>query len=42
MGIKLCNKLQNKIMGIEKWRNLKESWDPNQLQHTFYSADECI
>jgi hypothetical protein len=28
MGIKLSNKLPNKIKEVKKWVSLKENWDP--------------
>jgi hypothetical protein len=40
MGIKLCNKISNKIREVEKIRKFKRELKSYLLQNTFYSVDE--
>jgi hypothetical protein len=42
MGIKLYNKLRNKIGEVEKMSQLKKELRSYLLQQTFYSVDEYI
>jgi hypothetical protein len=42
VGIKLHNKLPNKLKNLEKLQNLKESWNIFLLQHIFYSVGEYM
>jgi hypothetical protein len=42
MGIKLNNKIPNKIREVEKMRHFKRELRSYLLQHTFYSVEEYI
>jgi hypothetical protein len=42
MGIKLHNKLPNKIRDVEEMRQFKRELRSYLLQHTFYSVDEYV
>lgn len=42
MGIKLYNKLSNKIREVEKLGQFETEFRSYLLQHIFYSANECM
>jgi hypothetical protein len=42
MGLKLYNKLPNKIRKVEKMRKFKRELRSYLLTHTFYSVDEYM
>jgi hypothetical protein len=42
MGIKLYNKLPNKVKKLEKLQKFKRKLKYFLLQHIFYSVDECM
>jgi hypothetical protein len=42
MGIKLCNKILNKIREMEEMRHFKRELESYLLRHTFYSVVEYV